>query len=178
MDPRFRRSNVAGHAGGLAPHPRVPAVVIAEQVRDPRWIVLAAWRHVFSWCTTAASTTPPNGGPPTRARRPLPVRSTVWETISCQNGCESFIRYAIVCLRRVYDMASPDITAGRQDIPRMGRRRVSSAARRVGTRLVGQPLTDRGLPATLTISRRSAGVIPSSPRPRVAQAAHHKQIGS
>ena len=40
----------------------------------------------------------------------------------------------------------------------------------VGTRLISQPLTDRGLPATLTISRRSADVITSSPRQRVAQA--------
>jgi hypothetical protein len=35
-----------------------------------RW---PAWRRVFSWCTMAASTTPPNDGPPTSARRPLPL---------------------------------------------------------------------------------------------------------
>jgi hypothetical protein len=75
-------------------------------------------------------------------------------------------------------MVLPEITTVRQDIPRMGRRRVSLEARRVGTRLIRQPLTDRGQPATLTICRRSAGVIASSTRPRVAQAAHHKQIGS
>jgi hypothetical protein len=74
-------------------------------------------------------------------------------------------------------MAIPEITAVRQDTPRLSRRRVSSAARRVGTRLISQPLTDRGEPATLTICWRSAGVI-TTPRPRVAQTAHHKQIGS
>jgi hypothetical protein len=75
-------------------------------------------------------------------------------------------------------MVIPEITTVRQDTPQMGHRRVSSAARGVGTRLISQPLTDRGQPATLTICRRSAGVITSSPRQRVAQAAHHKQIGS
>jgi hypothetical protein len=75
-------------------------------------------------------------------------------------------------------MALPDITADQQDTPRMGRRWVSLAARGVGTRLISQPLTDRVQPATLTSCRRSAGVIASSTRPRVAQAAHHKQIGS
>jgi hypothetical protein len=74
-------------------------------------------------------------------------------------------------------MVFPDITAGRQDTSRLSCRRVSSAARRVGTRLISQPLTDRGQPATLTICWRSAGVI-ATPRPRVAQTAHHKQIGS
>jgi hypothetical protein len=75
-------------------------------------------------------------------------------------------------------MVIREITTVRQDTPQIGRRRVSSAARRVGTRLISQPLTDRVQPATLTICRHSAGVIPSSSRPRVAQAAHHKQIGS
>jgi hypothetical protein len=75
-------------------------------------------------------------------------------------------------------MAFHNITAVPQDTSRLGRRRVSSAARRVGTRLIRQPLTDRVQPATSTICRRFAGVIPSCPRPRVAQAAHHKQIGS
>ena len=54
------------------------------------------------------------------------------------------------------------ITAGRQDIPRIGRCRVSFAARGVGTGLISQPLTNRGQPATLTNCRRSAGVITSS----------------
>jgi ribosome-binding protein aMBF1 (putative translation factor) len=67
-------------------------------------------------------------------------------------------------------MASTDITTVWQDTSRMGRRRVSLAARGVGTRLISQPLTDRTQPATLTISRRSAGVMTSSPRQRVAQA--------
>jgi hypothetical protein len=49
-------------------------------------------------------------------------------------------------------MVMPEITTVRQDTPQMGRRRVSSAARGVGTRLISQPLTDRGQPATLTIS--------------------------
>jgi len=65
-------------------------------------------------------------------------------------------------------MAFTDITAGRQDTRRMDRRRVSLAARGVRTRLINQPLTDRVQPATLTICRRSAGVITSSTRPRAA----------
>jgi hypothetical protein len=75
-------------------------------------------------------------------------------------------------------MTFPNITAGRQDTSRLGRRRVSSAARRFGTRLISQPLTDRGQPATSTNCRRSAGVITTPTRPRLAQATHHKQIGS
>ena len=129
-----------------------PHVVIAEQVRDPRWIALAGLAPRIQLVH--------DGGP--RHRRTTarlrgrvdhcPLGSTVWETTSCRNGCESFIRYAIVCLGRVHDMAFPDITADRQDTSRQGRRRVSSAARGVGTRLIGLGLIDRGHPATLTFA--------------------------
>ena len=74
-------------------------------------------------------------------------------------------------------MTFPNITAGRQDTSRQGRRRVSSAARRVGTRLISQPLTDRGH-HHIDDCWRSAGVITTPTRPRLAQATHHKQIGS
>jgi hypothetical protein len=172
LDPRFRTTS--NWPATLAALRRIreyrPHVVIAEQVRDPRWIALAG--------LAPRSQLVHDGGP--RHRRTTarlrgrvdhcPLGSTVWETISCRNGCKSFITYAIVYERRVHDIAIPEITAVRQDTPRIGRRRVSLAARGVGTRLISQPLTDRGQPATLTISRRSAGVITSSPRQRVAQA--------
>jgi hypothetical protein len=52
-------------------------------------------------------------------------------------------------------MIQRNITADQEDTSRQGRRRVSTAAHKVGTRLISQPLTDRAQPATLTFAGAS-----------------------
>lgn len=69
------------------------------------------------------------------------------------------------------------ITAGRQDNPALARRSVSLAVRRVAALPISQPLTGRGptshIGDLLPLRRRD-----HDSEPRVAQPAHHKQIGS
>jgi hypothetical protein len=75
-------------------------------------------------------------------------------------------------------MISVDITTRRQDTPRLRRRPVCLAGslRPNSTDRAG---ADRSRSTShIDICWRSVGVITSSSRPRAAQAAHHKQIGT
>jgi hypothetical protein len=75
-------------------------------------------------------------------------------------------------------MTLPCITTGRQDTPRLSCRRVCFASS-LGSNSTDRAAADRSRSTRhIDICWRSAGLIPSSPRPRVAQAPHHKQIGS
>ena len=75
-------------------------------------------------------------------------------------------------------MISLDIITGRQDIPRLSRRPVCLAGS-LGSNSTDRAAADRWRSTShIDICWRSVGVITSSPRPRAAQAAHHKQIGT
>jgi hypothetical protein len=70
-----------------------------------------------------------------------------------------------------------DITASRQGAPRLSRRPVCLAGA-LGSNSTDRAGADRSRSTShIDICRRSVGVTTSSPRPRAAQAAHHKQIG-
>jgi hypothetical protein len=100
LDPRFRTAS--NWPATLAALRRIrkyrPHVVIAELVGDPRWVALAGLAPRMqlvhdSGLHDTAERRPAYEGAATIA----PLGSTVRETISCQNGCKSFITYAIVC---------------------------------------------------------------------------------
>ena len=75
-------------------------------------------------------------------------------------------------------MISEDITTGRRGTPRQSRRSVCLAGS-LGPNSTDRAGADRsGSTSHIDICWRSLGVITSSPRPRAAQAAHHKQIGT
>jgi hypothetical protein len=75
-------------------------------------------------------------------------------------------------------MTLPCVTTGRQDTRRLSCRRVRFAGS-LGSNSTDRAAADRSRSTRhIDICWHFAGLIPSSPRPRVAQAAHHKQIGS
>jgi hypothetical protein len=77
-------------------------------------------------------------------------------------------------------MASPNIIAGRQHTPRVFHRRVCFVGS-LGSNSTERATADRSRSTShIDVCWRSVGVVASSPspRPRVTQKAHHKQIGS
>jgi hypothetical protein len=91
LDPRFRTAS--NWPATLAALCRIreyrPHVVIAEQVRDPRWIALAGLAPRIQLVHDGGLHDAPERRPTCeRAATIAPSGSTVWETISCQNGCE------------------------------------------------------------------------------------------
>jgi hypothetical protein len=71
-----------------------------------------------------------------------------------------------------------DTVTGRQDTSRLSRRAVCLAGP-LGSNSTDRAAADRSRSTShIDICWRSLGVITSSPKPRAAQAAHHKQIGT
>jgi hypothetical protein len=75
-------------------------------------------------------------------------------------------------------MTFRSVTAGRQDTQRLFRRRVCFVGS-LSLNSTERAAADRSRSTShIDICWRSVGVITNSPRPRAAQAAQHKQIGS